>query len=100
MSSESAWLGRGGIVGGDRSEVLLRVNTGAEQWSHKSHFAIDLLPAETPIEGIESQMVNGKSMREEYATRYLEQIGAKATPKTVQLVKDQLPLDISMITSA
>lgn len=61
------------------------------------HFAIPLKPHDKPVQlPTDFQQV----VKNEYATKYLERIGASATQENIKIVLDQMPIDTCDVTAA
>ena len=67
------------------------------QNANRFHFAVPLKPQDKPVD---FPKTFHKTLKTEYAVRYLEQIGARPTPENLKLVEQQMPIEKCRVTAA
>ena len=86
-----------------RAKAIFRSKKGAALDAYmnmnvqKYHFAIPLKPQDKPVD---FPAEFHKTLKTEYAVRYLEQIGAAPTAENLRMVEKEMPIDKCRVTAA
>ena len=69
----------------------------SSEMAKQYNFGLELRPVDNPME-FKKEFYD--QLRKEYAVRYLEAMGANATPATIRMVEKNLPMKTKMISAA